>query len=253
MSTGRNSRGDLREDIREAIERVWPAGVVDGFSDSEESYFTDVYPKIAAALGRLKGAQLVHEREPEGQPVWYERYHDEDDPPDDQENSRSYHLFFVCPEGGEFTYKTEMESLGDPGYEDDEEENEWPTGPVAGTGRTGWSVAVSLIAPLAAITLGEMESFEDGTSLEPAIEPNAFSSTGERIDLEADFRKAKGEQAFAKLLKLRGRICGILGKYGIGVLPEEEWRKPVPRLRADRDILLEEPLRVLDAFFFEWL
>ena len=37
-------------------------------------------------------------------------------------------------------------------------------------------------------------------------------------------------------------------------LPEEEWRKPVPSLRADEEVLVGttgEPVRVLDALFFE--
>jgi len=51
-----------------------------------------------------------------------------------------------------------------------------------------------------------------------------------RIDPEAEFRKFKGEQAFEILLKLRGRICDILSRYGIAVMPEEEWRKPIPWL-----------------------
>jgi hypothetical protein len=40
------------------------------------------------------------------------------------------------------------------------------------------------------------------------------------------------------------------------VLPEVEWRKPVPWLRADEEVLvgtMAEPLRVLDALFFEGL
>jgi hypothetical protein len=50
------------------------------------------------------------------------------------------------------------------------------------------------------------------------------------------------------------RISGILEKYGIAVLPAEEWRKPVPWLRADGDTLIGiegKVIRVFDAFFFE--
>ena len=68
--------------------------------------------------------------------------------------------------------------------------------------------------------------------------------------------KSKGEQAFEILLKLRARICDILSRYGIAVLPEEEWRRPVPWLRADEEVLVGttgEPIRVLDALFFEGL
>lgn len=255
MAKRRNPDAGLREDVREAVERAWPDGVVDMAFDSDESYFWDVYPKLAAAVQRIKGAQLVHEREPEGGPVWFDHSDPEEDPPDDQERSRSYHLFFVCPEGEAFTYETEMESLGELA-EEDEGENEWPMETVTGTGRTGWSVAVSLLARFAVITLSDMETFEDGSTSEPPIESLGFTEIGQRIDPEAEFRKFKGEQAFEILLKLRGRICDILNRYGIGVLPEEEWRKPVPWLRADDEVLVgttRDPIRVLDALFFEGL
>ncbi len=253
MTRKRNPDAGLREDAREAVDRAWPEGVVDMAFDADESYFWDVYPKLAAAVQRIKGARLVHEREPEGGPVWFDHSDPEEEPPDDQERSRSYHLFFVCPEGQAFVYETEMQSLGGLGEDD---ENEWPMETVTGTGRTGWSVAVSLLAPFAVITLSDMETFEDGCTSEPSIESLGFTDMGQRIDPEAEFRKFKGEPAFEVLLKLRGRICDILSRYGIGILPEEEWRKPVPWLRADDEVLVGtagEPIRVLDALFFEGL
>jgi hypothetical protein len=36
--------------------------------DSDESWFRDIYPKLASAIQRISGARLVHEREPEGGP-----------------------------------------------------------------------------------------------------------------------------------------------------------------------------------------
>jgi hypothetical protein len=252
----RHPGADLREDVREAIERAWPDGVVEMGFDSDESYFWDVYPKLAAAVGRIKGAQLVHEREPQGRPIWFDDSDPEEDPPDDQERSRSYHLFFVCPEGETFSYEAEIETLAEPGGTEDAGENDLPMEAVAGKGRTGWSVAVSLLAPFAVITLGDMETFEDGSTSEPSVESWGFTEMEHRIDPEAEFRKLKGERAFEILLKLRGRICDILDRYGIGVLPEEEWRKPVPWLRADEEVLVGstgEPLRVLDALVFEGL
>jgi hypothetical protein len=224
--------------------------------DSDESWFWVVYPKLASAVRRIRGAQLVHEREPEGGPVWFDRSDAEEDPPDDQEPSRSYHLFFVCPEGEAFNYETEIEGIAEPDWEVDDDESELPREAIAGNGRTGWSVAVSLLAPFAVLTLSDMETFEDGSSSEPTLESHAFTETGQRIDPEVEFLKFKGEQAFQILLKLRGRICDILDKHGIGVLPEKEWHKPVPWLRADEDVFAGtagEPVRVLDALFFEGL
>jgi hypothetical protein len=255
----RNPGADLREDVREAIERAWPDGVLEMAFDSDESYFRDVYPKLGAAMQRIKGARLVHEREPDGGPFWFDGSDPEEDPPDDHVRPRSYHLFFVCPEGEAFTYQCEIESPAEPVCEEDWDENEVPMATletVAGSGRTGWAVAVSLLAPFAVITLSDMESFEDGSTTEPSIESHGYTETGQPVDEETAFREFKGEQAFEILLKLRGRICDILSRYGIGVLPEEEWRKPVPWLRADEEVLvgtMGEPIRVLDALFFEGL
>jgi hypothetical protein len=251
----RNEGANLRDDVREAIERAWPGGMVGMAFDSDESYFWDVYPKLAAAMQRIRGAQLVHERDPEGGPVWFDS-DPEEDPPDDQEAWRSYQLFFVCPEGEDFAYEIEMQSPGEPGGEEGGREKEWPAEAVGGHGRTGWSVAVSLVAPFAVITLSDMETFEDGSTSEPSIECWGFTETGQRIDPEVEFRKFKGEQLFAELLQLRGRISGILDRYSIGVLPEEEWRKAVPWLRADEELCAGracEAVRVLDALFFEGL
>ena len=100
MAKRRNPDAGLREDVREAIDRAWPDGVVDMAFDADESYFWDVYPKLAAAVQRIKGAQLVHKREPEGGPVWFDHSDPEEDPPDDQERSRSYHLLLRLPDRG---------------------------------------------------------------------------------------------------------------------------------------------------------
>ena len=198
----------------------------------------------------------MHEREPEGGPAWFDDSDPEVDSPGIQEASRSYHLFFVCPEGEAFNYETEIVSIAERDWDGNEDESELPMETVAGSGRTGWSVAVSLIAPFAVVTLSDMETYEDGSSSGPTLESHAFSETGQRTDPEAEFLKFKGEQAFQILVKLRGRICDILDKHGIGVLPETEWRKPVPWLRADEDVFVGtggEPVRVLDALFFEGL
>lgn len=256
VTTKRNPGSGLREDVREAIERAWPDGVVEMAFDSDESWFWDLYPKLASAIQRIRGAQLVHEREPEGRPVWFDGSDDGEDPPDDREPSRSYHLFFVCPEGEAFNYETEIEIIAEPDWDGDYDESELPMETVAGSGRTGWAVAVSLIAPFAVITLSDMETFEDGSFSDPTIESQGFIKTGQRIDPEAEFLKSEGEKPFQVLLKLRSRICDILNKHRIGVLPEAEWRKPVPELRADAEVFAGtggEPVRVLDALFFEGL
>ncbi len=256
MTRSRNKDSDLRPDIQETIERIWPADVVEMTFDSDESYFRDVETGISAAMHRLKGVRLVHERTHSGEPIWFDNSDPDEDPPDDQEFSRSYHLFFVCPDGEPFRYETSCESYDEPDWEDGDDEDDLSMETVGGTGLTGWSVAVSLLAPMAVITLSGMENFEDGSTTEPTIESPAYTESGQRVNAAVEIRKEMGEPAYQVLVKLRDRITEILQKHKIIVLPEEEWQKPVPGLRADPEVFAGhtgEPLRVLDALFFEGL
>ena len=50
------SGSDLRDDVREAIERAWPDGVVEMAIDSEESWFTVVYPDGGGASSHQERA-----------------------------------------------------------------------------------------------------------------------------------------------------------------------------------------------------
>jgi hypothetical protein len=58
-----------RRDVREAIERVWPNGVVEMSFDPDESYFSRLQPKLSRALGRMRNTCFVYEREADGGPV----------------------------------------------------------------------------------------------------------------------------------------------------------------------------------------
>jgi hypothetical protein len=93
---------------------------------------------------------------------------------------------------------------------------------VPGAGRTGWVVAVSLLAPFAVIELEEVVVFEDGSTTEAEIEPYRETADGQPINLEEHFQKSRGARAYKTLVSLRVRISGILEKYGIAVLPAEE-------------------------------
>jgi hypothetical protein len=249
----------LREDVQKAIERVWPAGIVEMSFDSEGSYFWGVHSKLSRAFHRIQHARLLQEREAEGGPVWWDESDPEEDPPDDIEHSRSYHLFFVSPEGDAFTFETEAEGIAEPEFITDEfEEAGWGEDPLVsrspGKGRTGWVVAMSLLAPFAVIELGDVATFADGSTTEAEIESCAETPDGERINPEEHFRKVRGAQAYQILVRLRAKISDILEKCGITVLPPEEWRKPVPWLRGGEDSLIgleSKAIRVLDALFFE--
>ena len=248
----------LRKDVQEAIDRVWPDAIVEMPFDWDDSYFHGVEAKLSSAFDRIPHTRLF-ERAAEREPVWWDDPDLEDDPPDNIEPSRSYHVFFVSPDGPAFAYETEIETIAEPEFiTKDFEEAGWGAGPpvgrVRGKGRTGWVAAVSLFAPFAVIELGDVAAYEDGSTDEAEIESYAETADGERIDLEEQFRKMKGAEAYKILVGLRAKISGVLEKCGIAVLPAEEWRKPVPGLRGGEDTPMgveDKPVRVLDAFFFE--
>jgi hypothetical protein len=247
--------------VQEAIDGIWPDGIVEMSFDADESYFFEIHPRLSRALGRIRNTRLVCEREADGGPVWWEESDPEEDPPDEIELSRSYHTFFVSPGGEGFTFETEAESVIESEFMTDTfAEAGWgeepPVSRISGSGRTGWVVAVSLLAPFAVIELGDMVAFEDGSTTEAEIESCRQTAEGERPDAEENFRKIYGLQAFETILSLRAKIADILERFRITVLPAEEWRKPVPWLRGTEETFIGldgRAIRVLDAFFFESL
>jgi hypothetical protein len=250
----------LRKDVQEAIDRIWPDGIVEMSLDPDESYFSGLHPRLSRALRRIRNTSLVYERETDGGPLWWEESDPEEDPPDEIERSRSYHTFFVSPDREGFTFETEAEGVAEPEFmTDDFAEAGWgedpPVSRISGRGRTGWVVAVSLLAPFAVIELGDTVAFEDGSTTEAEIESYG-QTAGERVDPVKNFREVYGAQAYKTIVSLRAKIADILEGFGITVLPAEEWRKPAPWLRGTEETLIGlngKAIRVLDAFFFESL
>jgi hypothetical protein len=257
----KTQRASLRKDVRDAIYRAWPDGLVELSFDPDESYFCDVLPKLSQAFQHIPHAQLLQERKAEGGPIWWDNSDREEDPPDEHKPTRSYHLFFISPEDVAFRFETEAEGIAEPEFITGEfDEAGWGEDPVmcpiAGSGRTGWVVAVSLAATFAVIELGDVISYEDGSATEAALESYVETEGGKPIDAEEHFRKTHDANAYQTLVKLRAKISDILEKRGITVLPAEEWRKLVPGLRGGQDTIpgIEgNEIRVLDAFFFEEL
>ena len=248
----------LRQDVQEAIDRAWPDGIVELSYDPDESYFWEIHAELTAAFHCIANAHLLYEREAEGQPIWWSSDPDED-PPDEMTNSRSYHVFFISPEGEAFTFEAETEGATEPEFMTEEfEEAGWGDEPwaslISGTGRTGWVVSVSLVAPFAVIEFGDRTTFDDGSGGGAEIESYSENEDGESVNLEEEFRTTKGDRAYETLVKLRAEIRDILEKNGVAVLPAGEWRRAVPRLRGGEDTLIaieDRAVRVLDAFFFE--
>ena len=77
-------------DIAAAIQQAWPDGVIEMPCDEDESWFGDAYPKLQSAFEQIKDSTLLHEREPEGAPLWPITDAGDDDPAYECEPSRSY-------------------------------------------------------------------------------------------------------------------------------------------------------------------
>ena len=234
--------------VMAAIARLWPDGRIAPAVDYEGSWFVESRPKLTRELKSIEDAQLLFEREAEGEPLWGPDSNPEEDPPDDCVPSRSYHLYFVAPVGEAFEYTTESDSFSDAGM-DGEAQSEV----VRGAGRMGLCVAVSLLAPFGVITFGDWAQYDDGSVTEPEIELAIQDINGDLLDLEQHFLELAGEVAFTRLQSLRDEIAQRLESYGVTVLPAQEWRKPVSGPSAGDEMMFDSPLRVLDTLFFETL
>jgi hypothetical protein len=238
----------IPEDLAAAIAECWPDGVIEEF-DTDESYFHDIRAKLERDLRKIPGASLLWQTPAEDDDASW----DDDEPPPFGPEFQSYHVFFLAPQGGEFEFETETESLEEPEDPEDPEDpdSEMETVTYPGTEWYGCSVAVSLASPFASVFFSEHARFEDGSIRTPDPGDFAYSDeTGERVDLAASYRKVLGESAFAKLENLRARIAKILAKHGVGVLDEAVLDLPAPGLRSDSEVFMSEPITVRDAFFF---
>src|SRR5947209_20635808 len=112
MRAKRRAKTEIPIRIVNAIERVWPDGIVEiDYDLIEGSYFHELHPKLQFSLLRIKGATLRYERE--GNEQWQEENDGDSGDPDWCENPPtddrrySYHLFFICPDDERFRYADE--------------------------------------------------------------------------------------------------------------------------------------------------
>lgn len=262
---GHSSRpggSDLPPHIVAALRKAYPDDLIEMPIVYEENPFWETYDKLEYSLSSLTGARLIYEHEPHGESHWNPGSDPDEDPPDWDEHSRSYHVFFLSPNGARFKYETEHEVLGEDEFDDEEEENEEfgeETEPgqariVKGHGRIGLSVAVSVVAPFALITLDRLVNFEDGSETEPDLGPSVFTEEGEAMDPTAYILELAGKDAPPVLRDLSARIAGILERHQISVLAPEDARKLVPWLQGGEEVFAGvggQPITVREAFFFE--
>ena len=243
MAAKRRSEAPIPKRILDAINRVWPNRMVEmGCDLLEESYFHELYPKLHRQFSRIKRASLRYEREAEEQ--GHDFKDDDSDgsclPMDDQ--TYSYHLFFLCPDDELFRYETDEEA--DEADRDVEEV-------ISGEGFIGCMVGVSLLAPFAVVTLNDFHEYQDGSHSCPQLEVCAFDTNGERLTAEEFFRSQVGEAGVRLLYNLCDQAAKVLESHGITVLNEQEQRQTLPWLRSGQQVLRKGgPLTVKEALFF---
>jgi len=142
---------DLPQPIVAALRKAYPDGLIEMPIVDEEDQFWDIYDELKHSLSKLKGATLIYEREPQRESHWNPESDPDEDPPDWDENSRSYHVFFLSPNGRRFKYETEQEQLEEDEFDGEDGEDlegeelgdETEPGParsVKGQGRIGLAV-----------------------------------------------------------------------------------------------------------------
>ena len=239
-------RAELPKYLADAIERAWPDGVVE-MIDLEACPLREACSALKGRLSCIPGSDLVFDREAAGGPRRREDSDPDEDPPEWDEPTRSYHLFFLSPKDRRYSFDTETVEPDDDGIERR----------FAGQGRIGHVVAVSLVAPVALVAIDQFEVFESGSYSEPSTEGHLFDLDGTRLDMERhymDVFEEEGPLVMQGLTKQREKIARVLKAFAISIIPERHLDTPVPGLRAGEDVLAGPkgtPLIVRDVFFFE--
>lgn len=256
MSNQKRENSNIRKDILETLDSIFPGNVIEMWDGFEESHLEDIYDDLKTKLSAIKTATLDYERDWEGNDPRFDNFNQPPGWNDEKENfhepipvpmgdiSSSYHLFFLGLKGGRFRCECEDDTLDNDGNLEE----------VKGIETLGCSVGISLLAPFAVIMTGSRSVYEDGSYTCPDIETYIFEHNGEPVDMEDHIRQIAGEEALQAIRELKNRITSILESFGISILPDEEAEKPVPWLQPGEEVCIEtlpdETIKLKDAFFF---
>lgn len=247
--TGHLSEANLRADVLETLENVFPDGVIEPARD--EAWLTERLPGVSEGLVRLPATRLLYHRAPGGGWDWGEEVevHLGDasgwEKDDWIREERSYGLFFLSPTGDGFRFEFESEFPDEGGH----------LRTTTGVGRIGYAVAVSTLAPFALLRVTSLDIEDEiGAVSLPDIIPRMFHDAGHPLPEEGFLREVLDEDAVRVLEELEGAIVRVLGKAGIAQLPEEEAEKHVPWLDPGDCVLVDTGrVTVEDALFFRYL
>ncbi len=222
----------IRPEIDALLREAFPRGVMAPALDVQDSHLAAVFPRLMKRLLELDGAAVDYERDPLGGAGWAAGDGrlpagagdaDREDPPS------SYYLFFLAA-------TAEPCRVGD-----------------GETLKVGYSLALSVMAPVALVVLNHMEDDPDGFSHSvPDIWAEEIETgSGESMEVGRFCRATLGPEGLDALERLRGSITAAIGELGFSVLPEEEQTKPIPWLEVPA-MPFARPARltVRDALFF---
>ena len=226
-------------DIEQVLKRAYPDSVLEIIGVLEDSYLAGLLPSLRDALASIPQTTILHDQPPQDEPRPDPAFDHDENPPMVSEQSRSYHQFFVALRDTRFEYDAEDLAPDENGVERT----------VRGKGTWGCVVGVSLVAPVAVVILDAIETFEDGSVIQPDVHPQRFDLDMKPLDMDEHVREALGDDALAGLHDLHERIAHALDGLGVRVLSAEEAGRPVPWLRAGEGALVEGTVTVRDALF----
>ncbi len=223
----------IRPDIDAILHQAFPRGAMGPAFDIQESHLAKVFPRLKTRLLQLNSSAIRFERDPLGGSGWKAGTgHLPSDPAQSggrsEDRPASYYLFFLAT-----------------------------TAPACrvGDGKTlqlGFTVALSIMAPLALIVLNYFEEDDLAYSV-PEISAEAIEDeNGDLMEIGAFCRQVLSAQGQAELERLRGELTALLAEFGYQILPEEEQGKPVTWLKVPPMPFAPQVahLTVRDALFF---
>ena len=235
------------EEVNRVIRNAFPDGRVTGdYYYDGDSYYDGIGDEVRAALMGVDPAVHVHHRPTQEMVVW-----DEEGEPGDEnlwpDDPRTYDIVFLSPDGEVFAFDGSFEEDGW-----DEEKEDFVPVTVPMTGRVGYIVGISMIAPFAAVQRGFLYVSEDGPSSPDIV----FGRERDEVEDEGspfDDPEFLTPDAAATLKAFEEKIHAVLASFGIHVLTEAELNEPIPGLAPDAEmqrVTKAEYATVGDALFF---
>jgi hypothetical protein len=222
----------IRPDVDRILRQAFPRGVMAPALDIQKSQLAAVFPRLKTRLLAIDGAAVAYERDPLGGDGWEAgdgRLPSSPGSGDRDDHPSSYYLLFLAA-------TAEPCRVGD-----------------GETLKIGYSVALSVMAPMALVVLQHIDEDEDRFAQSiPDISPEPVEDEdGEDIEIDRFCRERLPPAGQAALERLREEVTAALDEFGFQVLPREEQSKPVPWLEVPA-MPFARPVRlsVRDALFF---